>query len=448
MGKGWLATLSFALLSWAARPTVSHAQSNPFEAFVRTMTAPARYRGPTAPFPSPVERPSPQGWVLRSERFPLSAHADAGTSLARVTRALRALEFAYEWADAHGWPLPFPDAGAGGSADFDLYLTTKHGAPLASARVEAPLDWTALDASTTYALVDAGVPNAALEPCAVAALVHAGLLAHDPAEAANDGALRATAAFASFQATGELGCDDARVESQRAPFMGAVGSHDEQVTSLAMLLAMLSARHDKGTGAFVRGVWELARQHSASPGALHRTPNFWQALSAALERAGESLDQAVEEFALARYTAPAHATPLPALPRTAEVPVRDAPAFALLPKHLPEHEPGLGTYGSAYTRVNVSDAPRGARLDVWLTGDPTTRWSLVGVRLGADGKELGRVAAPARRVPQSYLPVELTPDTREVLLAVIALPFGLPDETAAEDSAEGSFRLVLGAHTP
>jgi hypothetical protein len=428
-----------------AQPVVSHAQANPFEAFVQTMTAPARYRGPTVPFPPPGPRPLTAGWVLRSSSYPLSVHAPAAAPYIRVERALRALEFAYAWADAHGWPLPFPDAGAGGSADFDLYLAPAATAP-AYARLDAPLSYTDLDAATTYAVLDPDVADAALDRCALAALIHAGLLGHDPPEVMRDSALRATAAFAAYQALGELGCDDARAESQAAPFMGATGSSDEQVTSLALMLVMMSERHDHGSGTFVRGAWELARQHSQSPSEQHVLPTFWQALAAALDRAGESLDQAAEEFALARYTAPrAHDDPsLLPLSAAAQVPVRVAPAYAALPRHLPEHEPGLGTYGSAYTRIDVSGAPRDSRLQVWLTGDPTTRWSLIAVRFDAGGRELGRVAAPARRVPQSYVPIELTPDTHDVLLTVIALPFALPGDTEEEDEADGSFRLVLG----
>jgi hypothetical protein len=434
-----------ALALVIARPAVSHAEASPFEAFVQTMTAPARYRGPTLAFPPPADRPlaAGAGWTLRSARYALSVHAPAATPHARVARALHALEAAYEWANAHGWPLPFPDAGAGGSADFDVYLGPAPRA-LADARLDAPIDFGALDAASTYGLLDDTIADAALEPCAIAALIHAGLLGHDPAELAHETPLRASAAFAAWQATGLLGCEDARDASQMQAQRGATGSRDEQVASLALLLAMLSARHDKGSGAFVRGAWELARKHSQSPNALHARPSFWQALAAALDRAGESLDDAAVEFALERYAAPGrHDARLPALTSAAKVPVHVAPAYAALPKHLPEREPGLGTYGSAYARVDVGGAAGAARLRVWLSGDPTTRWSLTAVRLDASGRELGRVTAPPRRVPQSYLPIELSPDTHDVLLVVVALPFDLPGDTAEEDTADGTFKLIL-----
>jgi hypothetical protein len=124
------------------------------------------------------------------------------------------------------------------------------------------------------------------------------------------------------------------------------------------------------------------------------------------------------------------------------VPVLDAPAWNALPKHVPPREPGLRAYGSAYSRVDVRAAPAQSRLHVWLRGDPQARWSLVAVRLDAQGRELARIAAPPRRVPQSYLPVELTQDTADVLLVVTALPYRAPAE-ADPDAPPPTFRLIL-----
>jgi hypothetical protein len=403
---------------------------------------PSRYHGPTVAFPETAPRPMlPGGMSVRSADWPLEVHAAAGVSRARTQRALRALQHAYAWARAQQWPLPFPDGGLGGDTAFDLYFAPD-GARAADAGADGPIAWSALDAASTFAWLDSGVADAALERCALFALLQAGLLANDPAEA--EGVRAAGAAFATWLATGELGCDDARVEAQRAPQLGAVGGRDEQVASLAMWLAMLSRRHDAGSGSFVRGVFELARQRSTSANALHAIPDFWQALAAALAKAGESLDGSAEEFAVERYfaTADARASSLPPLPPSARVPVLDAPAWNALPKHLPPREPGLYEYGSAYTRVDVRAAPAGSRLHVWLRGDAQARWSLVAVRLDAQGREQARVAAPPRRVPQSYLPVELTPDTADVLLVVTALPYRVPGE-AAPDDPPPSFRLIL-----
>ena len=64
----------------------------------------------------------------------------------------------------------------------------------------------------------------------------------------------------------------------------------------------------------------------------------------------------------------------------------------------------------------------GARLRIWLRGEPGVRWSLLALRLDRAGRELGRVQAPIRQLPESYLPLELTPDTASVLVVLTALP--------------------------
>jgi hypothetical protein len=427
-------------LASAAR---ARAEQNPIEDWARSLESqPARYLGPTVPFPETPPRPALEGGVrMRSTDWPLEVHSAAGVSRARSQRVLRALEHAYAWASDQQWPLPAPDGGYGGDAAFDLYFAPG-GALAADAGADVAIAWSELDAASTYALLDSGLPDAALERCALSALVQAGLLGHDPAEP--PGIRLAGAAFATWLATGELGCDDARAEAQHLPALGAVGARDEQVASLALWLAMLSRRHDAGTGSFVRGVFELARKRSSDANALHAAPDFWQALAAALAKAGESLDASAEELAIERYFAAdgARASPLPSLPPSARVPLLDAPGWNALPKHLPEREPGLLDYGSAYTRVDVRAAPAESRLHVWLRGDPGARWSLVAVRLDAHGRELARIAAPPRRVPQSYLPVELTPGTSEVLLVVTALPYRLPALDASDEPAP-NYRLIL-----
>lgn len=427
-------------LSGAAR---AHAQENPIEDWARSIEMqPARYHGPVVTFPETPPRPVLEGGTsVRSWDWPLEVQAAAGVSRARTQRALRALEHAYAWTRAQQWPLPFPDGGYGGDAAFDLYFAPD-GERTAQAGADGPIAWSALDAASTYALLDSGLPDAALERCALFALLQAGLLGNDPAE--TEDVRAAGAAFATWLATGELGCDDARAEAQHAPQLGAVGERDEQIATLAMWLAMLSRRHDAGSGSFVRGVFELARQRSTRPSELHAVPDFWQALAAALAKAGESLDGSAEEFAIERYFGPndADASSLPPLPPGARVPVLDAPAWSALPKHLPPREPGLREYGSAYTRVDVRAAPADSRLHVWLRGDAQARWSLVAVRLDAQGRELARVAAPPRRIPQSYLPVELTPDTTDVLLVVTALPYRVPGRADTDEPAP-TFRLIL-----
>jgi hypothetical protein len=44
-------------------------------------------------------------------------------------------------------------------------------------------------------------------------------------------------------------------------------------------------------------------------------------------------------------------------------------------------------------------------------------------------------------LPESFLPIELTPDTRAILIAVTALPLRRPEERAAFD--EHHFRITV-----
>jgi hypothetical protein len=413
------------------------AEPNPFRAWADFVTTPQRvYRGPTVPFP---QVPRPVGLALRecSELLPLCVHAARGTGAPRMQRALAALEQAFMELEADGWPLPYPDAGRGGSSDFDLYLVD--GAQRsASAAADDELPFGALDAAVTFALLDGSLPDDALPRCALDALAQAGLHASDPAE--TESARRAFAAFATHRLHDEFGCDDALAEAQRAPQLGLLRGDRRQEATAALLLAMLSRRHDGGSGRFVRGAWELARQRSAKASALHARPTVWEALSAALDRAGESLDRAAEELAVARYFDARGSGPLPRLPAPAGLAARWGPPLAKLPEHVPAQEPGLGTYGSAYLRLDTAGA--GAQLKVWLRGEPGVRWALTAVRLDAGGRELGRVSAPPRRVPDSFLPVELDEGTHELLIVVTKLPMAhVPALPPDEDTHY--FKLIL-----
>lgn len=438
------AWLFFALLAGLCASR-ARADKNPIEAFADYITRARPYRGKTVAFPSEV-RPGELSLVDCSAAAALCVHAAAGVPPTRVERALRALESARAFLAGEGWPLPYPDQGGGGP-DFDLYLAPG-AARTAGAAADAPFAAgdSELDAASTFALLDAGLPDDAIEPCALSALAQAGLLAHDPAEA--HASLAAAALYAQwlYGFALERSCEGALLESQRAPELGLFGDDERQITAAALHLVMLSRRHDGGTGRFVRGVFELARQRSDGPNALRVEPSFGSALGAALERAGESLDRSAEEFAIARALAPVEAGPLPRLPPAARVPLRADLRRSSLPKHVIAADPGLATYGSAYVRVDTAGAAAGQQLDVWLRGEPGARWSLVAVRLDAQGRERSRMQAPPRRLPESFLPVILDPDTHAVLLVVTKLPReGKQPATAPAGSEDDRhyFRLIV-----
>jgi hypothetical protein len=176
---------------------------------------------------------------------------------------------------------------------------------------------------------------------------------------------------------------------------------------------------------------------------------MWEALDRALTNAGESLTEIVENLAVARYFAGPeqrrrHAPfrSLRTLQEEARVPIAGPISIAQLPKHLPVSEPPLETFGSGYTLVDTSGASFPMQMKIWLRGERGGRWSLVAVRLAEDGRELGRMVAPARKDQNSYLALELTPDTASVLIVVTNLSDAIPD--ADYNTRNGRvFRLIV-----
>jgi hypothetical protein len=428
----------------------ARADKSAIDAFADYVTRARPYRGKTVPFPDNSGRPDaglPQ--AACSELLPLCVHAAPAFPRARLLGALSALEAGLGFLGAQGWPLPYPDGGRGGGPEFDVYLQPAAAAP-AQAAAEEPLlaNDSELDGATAYAVLDAALPDAALEACAISALTQAGLLARDPAEPRAP--LLAAALFAQWQYGFDLdaSCEGVLSDSQRAPELGTLGDDDRQITAAALQLVLLSRRHDGGSGRFVRGFFELARQRSAGPSALHVEPSVQLARARALEHAGESLDRSAEEFAIARYLAPFGQGALPRLPAAAQVALRSQLRLAALPRHVIAAEPGLATYGSAYVRVDTAGAPAGAQLQVWLRGEPGARWSLAALRLDAQGRERGRMVAPPRRLPESFLPVELDPDTHAVVIAVTKLAKGMPPANAGSPDDRHYFRLVIDVKRP
>jgi hypothetical protein len=438
--RPWLALALLAGLC-AGR---ARADKSPIDAFADYVTRARPYRGRTVAFPDDGERPA-RTRAQCSLFTPLCVHAEATVTPERVARTLNALEGARAFLATSGWPLPYPDEAGGGPA-FDLYLQPGAVRP-ARAAADMPLvaGDSELDAASTFAVLDAGLPDDALEACALSALVQAGLLGHDPAE--QHAPLAAASLYAQWQygLAIERSCEGALVESQRAPEVGLLGEDERAITAAALQLVLLSRRHDGGSGRFVRGLFELARQRSGGPSALHVEPSLRSALEAALERAGESPDRSAEELAIARAFAPSEAGALPRLPPQATVPLRADLRLSALPKHVIAADPGLATYGSAYVRVDTVGATAGRQLDVWLRGEADARWSLVAVRLDADGRERSRMQAPPRRLPESFLPVELDPDTHAVLLVVTKLPRegDKKKTTAGSEEDRHYFRLIV-----
>jgi hypothetical protein len=434
------------LLSARAR-----AEQSPIQAWAEWAASRGQWKGPTVPYPDPVERPQPEPLLLDSGLRPLSVHAPAGVPFETARAVLAALEHAYDLLLETGWPEPFADGGRGQSAGFDLYLQPGS-EQAAAAFTDAPVSWSGMDGATSFAVLDPDlVDPGQLEACVVDAYVQAVMLGQDPAEAVSW--RRATGAYAAWLATGFFGCGDDVAEQQQQSWRGWITDAPESGAGGALFLAMLSEREDGGTGTFVRELWQFARQQSGSvPGSrLRASPDLWEALDRALQNAGESLDEIVQEMAVARYFAgPEHRRQaagylaLRTLASNAAVPVPGAIPSGGLPARLPVSEQPLEAHGSGYALIDTSGALSPFTLKVWLRGETGVRWSLAAVRLSSDGREMGRTVAPPRNSPGNYLAVELEPGIDRVLLVVTNLSDGMVDADRDTRNAR-AFQLIVDA---
>ena len=382
---------------------------------------------------------------MRSWLRPVAVHADGGTKPEIVEATLLALEEAYDAMARRGWPGPVPDGGLGGGGELDLYLVSG-GAHFDEARADGAVEWTLFDTASAYAVVDPEVDRDALRACVVAAYAQAVLLSLDPAEALSW--RRATATWLAWSITGRYGCDDAVERQQREPWSGWLSEGALGGSGGALFLAILSARHDGGSGEFIRDVWLLARQRSDSKVALRGSPDIWMALARALDVARDDLDHNVEEIAVSRWFAgdPLREpnSPMPilndlntdaAISATSMVALRRGSARST------PSDPALEPFGSGYVLFDVSAVARPGIVKLWLRGEFGVRWSFVAVRLGARGQELGRMRAPPRLEPSAYLPVEVTTDTEQILCVATNLSSRLPDADLGDDNIR-SFQVI------
>lgn len=424
-----------------------------------------RWTGPRVAWPAPSERPASQAPAARGFLCPVAVHLEAGVPLARGLEALAALERVHAWMEEHGWGTPYPDGGRGGTDGFDLYLRAgpveampgsadrpeaapgeREAVPPRAIRIgfDAPIHWAAFDAVSAFAEVDARAPD--LEACVISAYAQAIVAELDPAEA--PAWRRAIGTFVAYQLTGGFGCaEDALALAQAAPEQGWVSHAPGSGEAGALLLAAISARHDGGSGHFVRDLVHAARQWTWEGAGLRAEPDLWQAIAHFLEVSRDPLPRLAETLAVARYftgfRAGSDTDAMPFLRDVAyEVPAGARAVWSNMPRTLFFGTPELETLGSAYAWVDVAGAPEGSRLRIWLRGEYGVEWSMVAVRLDAEGREISRMRIPTRREPRGYLPVELDARTAAVLIVVTNLGARRPDADEPDESLRG-FKLIV-----
>ncbi len=399
--------------------------------------------------PQPRDRP-PATRRIDSELLPVAVHGSDDVSEARLRAALRALEQAVWVLEREGWELPVPDGGRGETSGFDLYLSPTDA--LAEGAPEGDVPWSFLDSNIGFGVVDPDVDR--LGACVAQAYGETLALSLDPAEAS--GWRKALGVYLARRVTGEFGCGDAVDRQQAEPYRSwipTVERLDERAPldggGGALLFALLSERHDGGTGRFIRDLWDLVRQRTWEQETLglRASPDLWEGIDTVLEASGSKLDPYMDELAVARFALgdsarERHAGYAALHDLNTPVPLTFETDLAALPHHTGA-SPVLDVYGSAYAMVDVRGAPSDSRLRIWLRGEYGVEWQLSATRLDAEGRERGRLSAPPRVGDRrAYLPIELDEDTAQVLVTVTNLGHRLPDADDPEMSAR-AFRLIF-----
>ncbi|NOY94380.1 MAG: hypothetical protein GXP55_24650 [Deltaproteobacteria bacterium] len=402
--------------------------------------------------PHPPEEPRPDLPVAaRSVFLPLAVHADASVPRERIEASLRALEHAYLLSQETGFGLPWPDGGRGGTGEFDLYLEpTARGAEV---HADAPVAFAFLDAVSSYASVDPEVDADKLESCVAQALAEASFLSQDPAESAQW--RHAYGAWLAFAQTGRFGCGDPVASQQLEPWRSYVQDGAEDGGGGALLLEGLSLPRDGGTGRFIREVVQFARQRTWEGSDLRASPDLWETIHAVIEHSSDKLPRSLRRLAADRFflgnaerRRGATNRALLAADQGVAVPVFWRARWSQLPAHSPTMVPAIEPYGSSYAIVDVRDAAPDSILRVWLRGEYGVEWTMVTMRLDADGRELGRMSAPPRGdVPRGYLPVQLDAGTAAVVIVVLNLSRRLPDADYIDENIR-TFRLIVDAEAP
>ncbi len=414
------------------------------DSWARAATAAPRveWKGQRVPNPVPLSRPA-AAQHLESWLSPVAVHAPAHVTRSRLEATLDALEFVHTLAAATGWVDWYGDAGGGGTEGHDLYLVDEATVG-AAAHLDATERASLLDAGVAHARLDARIPDHLILPCVASAYVQMLLLERDPAE--NSGLRRATARYLAWLVSGEFGCDDAALLRQASPWTAAPLQDDDG--GGAVWLAFLGQRMDGNSGAFLREAWQVARQWTWQGENPRGSPDLWESIDVTAELEGKEMDDLALTLGVDRYL---HDSPIMRELGLPPAPPRATLRYADLPEHMSALDPPLKPLGSSAVRVQLPATPDGNRLRVWSRAEFGVRWSLSAVLLDSLGRELGRVTAPSRSHPDSFLSVEAQPGCRTILVVLTNLSGRLPDADIPDPNTR-SARLTLdrgqapGAH--
>jgi hypothetical protein len=380
-----------------------------------------KWVGQRVPFPTPSSAPASTGHV-ESLELPVRVHAGVGVDPRRAQRVLESVERIAPVLAAAGWLSPV-------TRDVYVVANASHGA-------DAGITWSEpfgpYDSARAFALVDARVPASQLEVCTTQALLEAFLVELDPAEAAS--VRRASAAYVAWLATGTMGCDDdverALEHPQSDPF------DDPESAGGALWLARLGERQDHHRGTFLRAMWEFARQRTWEGQGLRASPDLFECIEQALELGQEKLEQVAGELSEQRVLSPFPRGVAPARPPVVKWDGLPSQSAAQL-------DPVIEPLGARYLWVSLEKPRPGQQLRVWSKGELGARWVLLVTRLNAKGESVGRISAPARKNPNSFLLVELDDRTTDVLVTVTNVGSGRPDADVPHEHLDKAVNILV-----
>jgi hypothetical protein len=335
--------------------------------------------------------------VACSFRAPVCVHAPAAAPPAALLWTLRHAESAFRTFDALGLPAPLPDDGLGGSAAFDLYLST---AP--DARPLTTIDLLArgrgLDTQSAFTILPVpALPTSCQTRDEVArAVAQAIVLRLDPG--VEDGALSMTASYlASLSTDCELAelaaVDDFQEHPERALSAGSPLAPDG-----ALLFPWyLDATFGQGNpGALITALLFVAGQRTP-PGAWawNNEPDLFDALRVNARTRDATLDQLLLDFAVARAFVGSRSddTHLPDVRRFGDmgrVRFEWSVAYDSLPRRLAPSRP-LDPTGMTYLWVDLAGAPPQSSLTMAADWELPSifRWTLI--KVDKNGAEAGRI---------------------------------------------------------
>jgi hypothetical protein len=386
-----------------------------------------RWVGQRVAVPLPTARPASLA-TLDSELWPLRVHISEGLSPARWLLArdvlLRA-ERSYALFQASGLLSARAEPAPGHSMRRDLYLVERDVTGAARDDTEVVSD---LDASLSFAMLDARTLASARDACVAQALLEAELLELDPAE--SEVVRKASARYFAWLVSGDS-CPPAQAASSLTHDAQGV-LHDPE--ELARWFRALGARQDRNRGVFMENMWQFARQHTWEGSGLRGSPDLFEAIAKALSLSHDKLEEVSGELAndsaLAAFTGALERDPRRV-------------AFSGLPAHLPASA-ALDVLDTSYQLIDLEGARPGARLTIWARGEYGVRWVLSATLLDRDGRALGTVNAPVHKHPETELTLELTGESHFVLASVTNMGNGLPDpDLARAPELARSTRLII-----